>query len=368
MEDKIYHYIGPIKRFGKVVAKEWEGETTAPSLSKAVNNLKFQAKKYLGLTKDAKVELNKDGIIEMSGLDEEETKEYNRSYDPDYDIPDEWEGSYEDDELRLRDYIKDSDDDVYDVYYEDKNTHKQGSFKRRTWNQVERLQNNKNLRIIAVSPSEDENKQYSIDFYYNIYYVDMDNTYEEEKKALKEEYLPRYNLKLIEFAEIHDGGPDNCRITLKGTKSDLEKFIYDMDENPEDYQFKARDTKFKDTSNITFVYPGATLYEVGFGNKPVKVLKVNKGALNDIYVETKAGVRLWTKSSNYAGANKYFMTPEEYKKTFSKKFKDVEPRKGEKKDDFISRFMSATKKEYPDYKQRLAVAYSYWNRAKGIKD
>lgn len=361
MADNIYNYTGPIKRYGKVVAKKWEGETTAPSLARAINNLKFQAKNYLGLTKDAKIEIDTSKIIEMEGLDEEETEEYNRSYDPGYDIPDEWEGDFEDCNIR-------DSDDVYDVYYEDKNTRKQGCFKRRTWNQVERLQNNKNLRIIAVSPSEDEDKQYSIDFYYNIYYEDINNTYEEEKKALKEDYLPRYNLKLIEFSEVHDGGPDNCRITLKGTKSDLEKFIYDMDENPEDYKFKARDTKFKDTSNITFVYPGATLYEVGFGNKPVKVLKVNKGALNDIYIETKAGVRLWTKSSNYAGANKYFMTPEEYKNGFSRKFNDVEPRKGEKKDDFISRFMSATKKEYPDYKQRLAVAYSYWNRAKGIKD
>ena len=43
--------------------------------------------------------------------------------------------------------------------------------------------------------------------------------------------------------------------------------------------------------------------------------------------------------------------------------KDVKPRKGEKEDEFISRFMSATKNEYPDQKQRLAVAYSYWRAA-----
>lgn len=44
--------------------------------------------------------------------------------------------------------------------------------------------------------------------------------------------------------------------------------------------------------------------------------------------------------------------------------KDVYPNKEESKEDFISRFMSETKDEYPDYKQRLAVAYSYWNRRK----
>lgn len=46
---------------------------------------------------------------------------------------------------------------------------------------------------------------------------------------------------------------------------------------------------------------------------------------------------------------------------------DVEPRQGESKADFISRFMEETKEEYPDVKQRLAVAYSYWEN-KGKKD
>ena len=52
------------------------------------------------------------------------------------------------------------------------------------------------------------------------------------------------------------------------------------------------------------------------------------------------------------------------------KIKDVNPRKGESKADFISRFMEETVEEYPDNKQRLAVAYSYWNRKnkKSTKD
>ena len=41
---------------------------------------------------------------------------------------------------------------------------------------------------------------------------------------------------------------------------------------------------------------------------------------------------------------------------------EVYPHKGEKKKDFIARFMSATKDEYPDVKQRFAVCMSYWNR------
>lgn len=47
--------------------------------------------------------------------------------------------------------------------------------------------------------------------------------------------------------------------------------------------------------------------------------------------------------------------------------KDVNPREGESKEDFISRFMSETKGEYPDEKQRLAVAYSYWEK-RNMKD
>ena len=41
---------------------------------------------------------------------------------------------------------------------------------------------------------------------------------------------------------------------------------------------------------------------------------------------------------------------------------EVYPNKGESKEDFIKRFMSVTKDEYPDRKQRFAVANSYWER------
>ena len=43
---------------------------------------------------------------------------------------------------------------------------------------------------------------------------------------------------------------------------------------------------------------------------------------------------------------------------------EVYPNKGESKKDFIARFMKVTKDEYPDIKQRYAVALSYWNRRK----
>ena len=50
------------------------------------------------------------------------------------------------------------------------------------------------------------------------------------------------------------------------------------------------------------------------------------------------------------------------------KIQDVKPRKGENKEDFIARFMSETAKEYPDTAQRYAIANSYWDRRKKVKD
>lgn len=45
-----------------------------------------------------------------------------------------------------------------------------------------------------------------------------------------------------------------------------------------------------------------------------------------------------------------------------KELHEVYPNKGESKNDFIARFMSVTKDEYPNEKQRYAVALSYWDR------
>lgn len=53
----------------------------------------------------------------------------------------------------------------------------------------------------------------------------------------------------------------------------------------------------------------------------------------------------------------------------NKYVRDVTPKKEESKDEFVSRFMEATKEEYPDKDQRYAVALSYWVRSKNpIKD
>ena len=76
-------------------------------------------------------------------------------------------------------------------------------------------------------------------------------------------------------------------------------------------------------------------------------------------------------STNPNTSKERFDTFEEVKKYidngFRSSIKDVEPRADEDKDEFISRFMRETKEEYPDEKQRLAIAYSYWNK-KSAKD
>ena len=43
---------------------------------------------------------------------------------------------------------------------------------------------------------------------------------------------------------------------------------------------------------------------------------------------------------------------------------EVYPNKGESKKDFLARFMSTMADEYPNSKQRFAVANSYWDRRK----
>lgn len=57
----------------------------------------------------------------------------------------------------------------------------------------------------------------------------------------------------------------------------------------------------------------------------------------------------------------------EFKTRFENTLNEVYPNKGESKEDFISRFMKETKSEYPDIKQRYAIALSYWNK-KNLKE
>lgn len=52
----------------------------------------------------------------------------------------------------------------------------------------------------------------------------------------------------------------------------------------------------------------------------------------------------------------------------NKSINEIYPNKGETRKEFIARFMKVTKDEYPDPKQRFAVANSYWDRRHKVNE
>ena len=59
MNNKIWHYRGPVKRFDKVVCQMYEAYTFADTIGKALSNIAYKYKKDNGLAPTAKVELEK---------------------------------------------------------------------------------------------------------------------------------------------------------------------------------------------------------------------------------------------------------------------------------------------------------------------
>ena len=60
-----YHYKGSVTQFGKEIAYNWEGQTSAPSSKKALSNLSYQFKKQNGLISSAKIELISKNLKEI---------------------------------------------------------------------------------------------------------------------------------------------------------------------------------------------------------------------------------------------------------------------------------------------------------------
>jgi hypothetical protein len=56
-EDYKYIYEGPVLEYGRLIANNWKGETTAPSEAKAKSNLAYQFKKQNGRFPSAKITL-----------------------------------------------------------------------------------------------------------------------------------------------------------------------------------------------------------------------------------------------------------------------------------------------------------------------
>ena len=55
--NKVYHYNGPVLRFGYVVEWDWDAYTTATTEKKALANLQSRYKKDHGYEQTARVEL-----------------------------------------------------------------------------------------------------------------------------------------------------------------------------------------------------------------------------------------------------------------------------------------------------------------------
>lgn len=103
--DKLNNYIykGNVKQFGDIVIRGWETKTKAVSLNKAYSNFLFQAKKKLGLSSTAKLEIDKSKIIKAEEPILKPAKSYSKNYyeDSDYNIPDECNVNVEDTNYNL---------------------------------------------------------------------------------------------------------------------------------------------------------------------------------------------------------------------------------------------------------------------------
>ena len=50
-----FKYSGPVLRYERIVTEKWEGTTMADTPQKAINNLKFRARRDLGLMPNAHI-------------------------------------------------------------------------------------------------------------------------------------------------------------------------------------------------------------------------------------------------------------------------------------------------------------------------
>lgn len=61
---RVFHYRGPVTRFGKLHCKLFDCYTTAKSEAGALNNIRSKYKKWAKLTQDSKVELDPKYLME----------------------------------------------------------------------------------------------------------------------------------------------------------------------------------------------------------------------------------------------------------------------------------------------------------------
>ena len=148
--------------------------------------------------------------------------------------------------------------------------------------------------------------------------------------------------------------------TLSGEKQNLMKVVKKFELSPEEYRLEDAMTLETAKSFLSFMDLDEDKENLIACTEDDDAYEKAQKWLDDNRIEYKHHA-----SSDDEGHEDFeddcieFIIP---KSQFSVKVLDIMPRKGESKSDFISRFMSETKSEYPDEKQRLAVAYSYWRK------
>lgn len=159
----------------------------------------------------------------------------------------------------------------------------------------------------------------------------------------------------IKYAELHD---DVVKAVFTSINGEPDMIIWgDLDTSVED-------VKIEDSS--------VTIESFKKGNLYAEYRWDKDGGYSAWLVEIRNGIGYPIKLKKQLEKNEAERLFKQYRREImngihDSKIKDVKPRKNETKEEFISRFMKETAKEYPDEKQRAAIAYSYWNR-RNIKD
>lgn len=193
------------------------------------------------------------------------------------------------------------------------------------------------------------------------------------------EYLHKLTFPLTIYRGIRSGGYSSDE--MRGEHGDLDSLDISGKNNSRSWTtniniYKAKNSMFKNLTNIVAcevnsdVIDNATTVScyIHYTSRPQYgmfgeyeiTLKKNfkKSDLHNLRFVDKTKI---TEDIDREMSNEYDSEGNQLTKAQAV-LKEVYPNKGESKKDFIARFMSVTKNEYPDVKQRYAVANSYWER------
>ena len=204
-----------------------------------------------------------------------------------------------------------------------------------------------------------------------------------ESRSLAQQICKKYNCQLVVYSydenksilnTLVEGNRDNILKTLKELKSNNL-----LAESPSKWE-TSLDSKMKDSK--VYIFKVKSTYGGDEGQRYINMIKADSivNAWEKWKEQHSPGWANYLINEVRTDGGDYYphlfgLPTSVDKKIKSTKWsagdsiKDVEPKKDESKEEFIARFMNETKSEYPNEKQRYAVANSYWNKAKdSIRD